>query len=193
MPKIPALPPMTSPDAADELPIEDVSANTTKYITLTKLKEWFQALTNFVVTAMITDAAVTWAKIDRTTLPAAGGLIVDTEQSTTSTSFTDLATVQAVTVTVPSSGKVAVHLRCAVRNTGANYGLMGVALSGATTQAANDNLAMFTNIAVDNAFGTTLYMSGLTPGSTTFTAKFRVSGGTGNFGRRQVAVNPIYN
>ncbi len=48
MPKIPALPPMTSVDTLDELPIEDVSAGTTKYITLTKLKEWFQTLTSWV-------------------------------------------------------------------------------------------------------------------------------------------------
>lgn len=59
MPKIPALPPITAPDAADLLPIEDVSANTTKSITLTKLKEWFQALTTFVTSTMVDWATMT--------------------------------------------------------------------------------------------------------------------------------------
>lgn len=63
MPKIPALPPMTSVDTADELPIEDVSAGTTKYITLTKLKEWFQSLAGWITTAMIADANITPPKI----------------------------------------------------------------------------------------------------------------------------------
>ena len=63
MPKIPALPPMTAPDAADELPIEDVSVNTTKYITLTKLKEWFQALTGWISPAMLASDAVETVKI----------------------------------------------------------------------------------------------------------------------------------
>lgn len=63
MPKIPALPPMTSPDGADELPIEDVSVGTTKYITLTRLKEWFQALAGWVTTAMIGDGQVTSTKM----------------------------------------------------------------------------------------------------------------------------------
>lgn len=66
MPKIPALPPMTSPADADEVPIEDVSASTTKYLTLVKLKEWFQGLTSWITTAMITDEAVTSEKITST-------------------------------------------------------------------------------------------------------------------------------
>lgn len=63
MPKIPSYPPMTAPDGADEIPIEDISAGQTKYITLTKLKEWFQSLTLWITTAMIADAAVTKAKM----------------------------------------------------------------------------------------------------------------------------------
>lgn len=62
MPKIPGLPIMNSPDGADEIPIEDVSVTTTKYITLTKLKEWFQSLVGWITTAMIADDAVTNAK-----------------------------------------------------------------------------------------------------------------------------------
>lgn len=53
MPKIPALPPIASPDGADQLPIEDVSANTTKFITLTGLKNWLATLTNWITAAML--------------------------------------------------------------------------------------------------------------------------------------------
>ena len=62
MPKIPGLPVMTSPDGADEIPIEDVSVTTTKYITLTKLKEWLQALVGWISTAMLADGAATYLK-----------------------------------------------------------------------------------------------------------------------------------
>lgn len=67
MPKIPALPPMTSPDGLDELPIEDVSVGTTKYITLTRLKEWLQALVGWVSTAMLSDGLLTNAKLNTAT------------------------------------------------------------------------------------------------------------------------------
>ena len=59
MPKITALPAMTSADGADPAPIVDDSVGSTKKITLTKLKEWLQSLTAWITTAMITDANVT--------------------------------------------------------------------------------------------------------------------------------------
>lgn len=63
MVKISALPAMTTADGADPAPIVDDSAGQTKKITLTKLKEYLQSLTSWITTAMITDAAVTPAKI----------------------------------------------------------------------------------------------------------------------------------
>jgi hypothetical protein len=62
MPKISALPPMTSADGDDEAPIVDDSVTTTKKFTLTLLKEWLQSLVGWITTAMITDGAVTAAK-----------------------------------------------------------------------------------------------------------------------------------
>ena len=54
MPKISALPVITSPDSADELPIVDTSTSSTKKMTLTKLKEWLQSLER-VATATLTN------------------------------------------------------------------------------------------------------------------------------------------
>lgn len=96
MPKIPALPPMTSPDGADELPIEDVSVGTTKYITLTRLKEWLQSVAGWV----------TASNIDFTTKPY--GLLAYTPKTsnfaTTSTSNVAVTGLSA-SVTVPAGSR----------------------------------------------------------------------------------------
>jgi hypothetical protein len=75
MPKIPALPPISAPDAADLLPIEDVSANTTKSITLTKLKEWFQALAGWISNTMLADSTLTYAKVSNDGMTGADGWV----------------------------------------------------------------------------------------------------------------------
>lgn len=54
MPKIPSLPAITSPDAADLLPVEDVSTSTTTKMTLAQLKTWLSQLTGWF------DVSDTW-------------------------------------------------------------------------------------------------------------------------------------
>ena len=93
MPKIPALPPMTSPDGADELPIEDVSVGNTKYVTLTRLKEWLQSLTGWITTAMIGDTQITRAKID-----TASYAIMRLRASTNTSLSTSAVTINLATV-----------------------------------------------------------------------------------------------
>lgn len=63
MPKISALPAMTTADGDDPAPIVDDSAGSTKKITLTKMKEWLQSLVGWISTAMLADAAVTNVKL----------------------------------------------------------------------------------------------------------------------------------
>lgn len=127
------------------------------------------------------------------------GVIDATSSTTSSATFTDLAAGAgpAVTVTVGASGKVLVGLSAQLANdTAAAFCIMGVDVSGASTIAASDASA----ISFQQATGLTnqdlqcsrlLYMEGLTAGSTTFTAKYRVSAGTGTFLRREIFAIPL--
>lgn len=69
MPKISALPPMTTADAADEAPIVDTSATTTKKWTLTLLKTYLQSITSWVTSTMIGTAEVKATNLDFSTFP----------------------------------------------------------------------------------------------------------------------------
>lgn len=75
MPKITALPAMTSADGADPAPIVDDSAGTTKKITLTKMKEWLQSLTDWITGGMIDWSAASMAA--RVTTDAAGWRVIN--------------------------------------------------------------------------------------------------------------------
>lgn len=57
--RIPSLPPIVAPDGDDLLPIEDVSTSTTKKITLTQIKEWFQSLVGWITAGMLGTNACT--------------------------------------------------------------------------------------------------------------------------------------
>lgn len=119
------------------------------------------------------------------------GAEVATQQTTTSTTFTDLTTVgPAVTFTVPSSGKVEVTVSGQLFNSAGNFTLMGFALSGGNTLAASDSKALLVFGVNAVQAGIPILLTGLTPGSTTFTAKYRVSGGTGTFINRKIHVRP---
>lgn len=117
--------------------------------------------------------------------------------TTTSTTYTDLSggAGPSVTVTTGVSALVIVHAQSA--NSGAGSARMGYDVSGATSIAAADNRA--TGIlgvagAAPNASAIALHNGSLltlTPGSNTFTAKYRVSSGTGTFEHRRIIVFPL--
>jgi hypothetical protein len=127
----------------------------------------------------------------------AAGLLDADSGTTTSTSFTDLdgpaLAGPAVTVTTGPSALVVVH--CTLSNSGAGSARMAYDVSGATTIAAADNrgVGTFGVAGVTQIAGTVaLHAFGsLTPGSNTFTAKYRVSSGTGTFSARRIAVFPL--
>lgn len=195
MPKISALPPMTSADGDDEAPIVDDSATTTKKFTLTLLKEWLQSLVGWITTAMVGDKQITAAKIDLSTLGIADS-IVNTQQSTSSTSYTDLSTTQSVTVNVQST-KALVFIGCmGSNNTNAATAWISVAVSGASTIAASDNngagqLMNPTTSGLLVGITKSMLITGLTPGSNTFTMKFRVTAGSGFYRDRYLVVIPL--
>lgn len=120
---------------------------------------------------------------------------VATSQGTSSTTYTDLATTgPAVTVTVPASGKVLVTLGAEITQGGVGTGRATYAISGATTQAAAD--ATMPSIRNGNAgsihSGGTKLVTGLTPGSTTFTLKYRTgTSGTCTYANRYISVIPV--
>lgn len=114
---------------------------------------------------------------------------VATQETTTSSTFTDLTTVGPTVADVPISatGVAIVHLSClAEANTigstsSAVSGDMGFAVSGATTVAAGANQRWLSVGHFDNTndtsaslqLGITLVIDGLNEGDHTFTAKYR--------------------
>ena len=116
---------------------------------------------------------------------------VNTEQSTTSTSYTDLAT-SGPSVTLTTGTKALVFITASsYNNTADRQNYVSFAVSGASTVAVSDDWALLhkgvTSITEVSATRVQL-VTGLTAGSNTFTLKYKVSGGTGYFQRRQIAV-----
>lgn len=117
--------------------------------------------------------------------------------TTTNTAYALLAdaVTTSVTVTIGVNGIALVGLNVLIGNsTGADSSYMSFAISGATTQASNDNLACiyqaWTTNTSDSRSGV-FVLTGLTAGSTTFTLQYRVVAGTGSFQYRRLAVVPL--
>jgi hypothetical protein len=124
-------------------------------------------------------------------ITASGGSVtiasaeVLTDQSTSSTTYTDLGTVgPAATVTVGASGIVLIGWNVGF---GTGNGLTSVAVSGATTIAASESYALGSGgVSGGLQLGRTYVFTGLTAGSTTFTVQYRASTGTADFFRRSL-------
>lgn len=122
---------------------------------------------------------------------------VATTESTTSGSFTDLATVgPSVTVEVGPSGKVFVdihsYMQCSLAS--GNSVQIGFVLSGANTLAAGAPHTVLYQTWITNAFATLgdgFVLTGLNPGSTTFKMQYLTSAGTGTFRERKISVIPL--
>ena len=116
---------------------------------------------------------------------------VATAQTTTSTTYADLATV-GPSVTLTSTGTQALVLITfqGDNSTPANGGAASILVSGATTIAPNDDRALGHNLGA-SGFG---FYSGtfipltINPGTNTYKMQYRVAGTTGTFGRRKLYV-----
>lgn len=118
-------------------------------------------------------------------------------ETTTSTSYTNLATI-GPRITVNTGTRALVFLSALTYHSVANGdSLMGVVVSGATTIAASDEYSLavtqssgFANQAFQLSTG--FVVTGLNPGNNTFTAQYKiVVAGTGTWGRRKISVIPF--
>jgi hypothetical protein len=132
------------------------------------------------------DGGTTWLSIQSYATAS-----VATGQTTASTTYADLATV-GPSVTLTTGTAVKITITAAVGNTLASASLISFAVSGATTIAALDLNYLVRN---DNSLTTkqsgVMILTGLTPGSNTFTVKYRVVSGTGTFTDRILIVEPL--
>ncbi len=99
---------------------------------------------------------------------------VATSQTTTQTSFADMATV-GPTVTVATGTSALVTLSAKVKCSVADGVFMGCAVSGASTIAASTLKALTTVGTNEQGMSFTFLQDGLTPGVNTFTAKYRIA------------------
>jgi hypothetical protein len=145
-----------------------------------------------ILTADSTEATgLKWAAAG-SSFPASDTATVNTSETTSSTSYTDLTTPgPAVTVTTGTKALVIVTSR--LWNQTADYvAMMSFAVSGATSLSASNDNAAYARRGTDtviNRFSTATLITGLTAGSNTFTAKYRADiAGTAAFRERQIFV-----
>lgn len=122
--------------------------------------------------------------------------VVTAEQGTNGTAYVDCATVgPSVTVTIKPSGRARVTITANMSESDSNDGgRMGVAVSGANTIAADDSksLAFFPKVTGAYAcYSRVIFYTGLNAGSTTFTAKYKDSGGDNTWSQREILVEPM--
>lgn len=166
------LPSNSSPSGNDLIPTRDMTNNVDKSITLSTLFSWIFG---------------GWQQ----TRGAAG---YDT--SATGTSYSALATPVSLTVTVPSSGKVALmwSFTCYPSNNDVAT-FVTIVASGANTITANDSNAARSKVnggGGEMSCARCLYLSGLTAGSTTFSLQRRNSAYTSTIEDANLIVIPIY-
>lgn len=118
---------------------------------------------------------------------------VNTSETTTSTSYVDLAT-PGPSLTMTSSSGALVCWSAAMSNSTANAeALAAIDISGATTQTAVDALAVRHISATANASLQASYVERFpqAPGSSVFAVKYRASTGTATFANRRLSVIPF--
>lgn len=154
-------------------------------------------LTGTVTVAQYASATLTrtgsnaWTISGISALPSSATATVATSQTTTSGTYTDLATAgPAVTLT---TGTKALAIMIAELNPATQqYCYMSAAVSGASTVAASDAWAAYIALVSGGIYSrqsSAKLFTGLTAGSNTFTAKYRTANGsTGGFLNREIIV-----
>lgn len=122
---------------------------------------------------------------------------VGTSQTTTGTSYTDLDTA-GPSVTVTTGSRAMVFFGTRMWNTGTAYTHCSFEVSGATSLPASDAKSVALRLTAGQGDGSAggrhvghQMETSLTPGSNTFTLKYRVSAGTGRYDERHLFVMPL--
>jgi len=117
--------------------------------------------------------------------------VVSTDEDVTSATYVNLPTNQSVTVTIGSNGIALVAWACGLYNA-TTPKLVSVAVSGATTIAANDTISIRNEVSAFQYTQSTFHLfTGLNQGSTTFTLQARTSSGTAKVFDRRLIVLPL--
>ncbi len=121
-----------------------------------------------------------------------------TTQTTTSTSFTDLATVgPAVTIDTGTSALVCIESQLTTADAGTSFAIASYTVSGATTTSAADDRSINEqggSVGSQNfRYGTCFLVSNLTPGTNIFTMKYRTTNASfaAAFLNRRISVIPF--
>lgn len=120
---------------------------------------------------------------------------VTTSETTTSTTYTSLATAGPAVTLVTGTAAI-VGISGEVQTTGGGVSpRMAFAVSGASTVAATDlwSIRVDSSAIVNVQTSFVVLVTGLTAGSNTFTAQYRVGSGTGTFLSRGILVWPANN
>lgn len=144
--------------------------------------------------ATVTDAYFTVAATNSIAQRKCFNSIVATSQSTSSTTYTDLATV-GPGVSVVSGTQAIVMLTAGVlTDTNNSAAFAGYEISGATSRAATDAEALeIDGITANNTIRATAtsLATGLTAGTNTFLMKYRAGTNQATFANRQMIVFPF--
>ena len=116
-------------------------------------------------------------------------------ESTASTTYTDLATV-GPSVSVATGTEALVIISAVLWNaTAGSRAITAYAVSGVTTDAANDTRALMNNCGDGSndlgRFSVVNLHTGLTAGTNVFTMKYRASANTASFDNRTITVIPF--
>lgn len=118
--------------------------------------------------------------------------VTTTNTSNTASEWIDLGTV-GPSVTVYCQSKALVMLYAQMSTATAVGVWMGYEVSGATESAVDNNRALMIQNTTQQNVGATILHQELSPGLNTFTAKYRVTGGTilGTWLNRRISVMPF--
>lgn len=112
---------------------------------------------------------------------------VSASESTTSTTFADLATI-GPSITIETGANAFVSWSCESSNSTSAYSRMGIAVGSSISTTI---WVGHTNYSGGTRYGETGAIYSTTPGLNTFTAKYWVDGGTGTWANRTLTVLPL--